>query len=211
MSDDKPILIVGADRVLVDRLVAALAPDRTHIAEQFSFTDAMEARAHTLVCVESLTRSGAAPSAPGSLAPLVKAAEAPSVSRVIVATTRVDTDDELRRLRRSGARYVIVRPPALVDPDELRGRRLLVPRDAADAPFVTTVDFMAALASAIRNSSLMGVTIDVPPSSLASLEAAGVKPRIVAPWRAKVGRWLRQPVFMPGNARPQPDASARHA
>jgi hypothetical protein len=210
MSNDKPILIVGADRVLVDRLVAALPPGSTRLAEQLSFTDAMEARAHTLVSVESLTRSGAAPSAPGSLAPLVQAAEAPSVSRVIVVTTRLDTDDELRRLRRSGARYVIVRPPAIVDPDELRGRRLLVPRDTADAPFVTTGELIAALARAICDSSLMGVTIDVPPSGLASLEAAGVKPRVVAPWRAKVGRWLRQPVFMPGDARPQADASARH-
>ena len=207
MSVEKPILILGSERPLLDRIVAAIGSDAIRIVDQLSFADAWETRAHTLVCVESLTRTGASPSAPGSLAPLVKAAEAPSVSRVIVATTRVDTDDELRRLRRSGARYVIVRPPAIVDPDELRGRRLLVPRDRAQAPFVTTADVVSAVVSAIRDPALMGVTIDVPPSGLAALEAAGVKPRVVAPWRAKVGRWLRQPVFVPPAAA-QPAAGA---
>lgn len=199
MSTANPISIAGSDRTLVDRLVSALSPDSARVVAELSFTDAWEARAHTLVCVEALTRTGHAPSAPASLASLVKAAEAPSVSRVVVVTTRVDTDDELRRLRRSGARYVIVRPPNVVDPDELRGKKLLVPRDAADAPFITTNDLVTAIVDAIRDESLMGVTIDVPPSGLAALEAAGVKPKVVAPWRAKIGRWFGQAIFNPAS------------
>ena len=197
MHAEPPILIAGRDRALVDRIVAALAPEAARVVEQFSFTDAWEARAHTLVCVETTSQTGVAPSEPASLAPLVQAAEAPSVSRVIVATDRADADDELRRLRRSGARYVIVRPPCIVDASELRGKRVLVPRDAAAEPFITVDDLAALLASTIRDVSLMGVTIDAPPSGLAALEAAGAVPRVVAPWRAKVGRWLGQPVFVP--------------
>jgi hypothetical protein len=194
MTNDKPIFIVGSDRALADRLASALAPEPVRVVEQVTFMDAQEARAHTLVCVEAASTGRAAPA---DLRALIKAAEAPSVSRVIVATFRPDADDDLRRLRRSGARYVIVRPPDLVDAAELRGKRVLVPRDVAAAPFTTLEDLIAALVGAIRDSSLMGVTIDVPPSGLGALEAAGVMPRVVAPWRAKVGRWFGQPVFAP--------------
>ena len=41
----------------------------------------------------------------------------------------------------------------------------------------------------------MGQTIDVAPSGLAALEAVGAKLRVVAPWRAAVGRWFEQPVL----------------
>lgn len=201
MTQQSPIFIRGFDRTLVDRISSALEPEQVRVVEEFSFTDAWDAGAHTLVCVEALSRSVATP--PASLLRLIKAAESPSVSRVIVATTRVDADDELRRLRRSGARYVIVRPPHLVDPDQLRGKRVLVPRDVAGASFITTDDLVTALVSAIRDSSLMGVTLDVPPSGLAALEASGIRPRVVAPWRAKVGRWLGQPVLIP-SASPAP-------
>jgi len=111
------------------------------------------------------------------------------------AETHEDTDGELRRLRKSGARHVIVRPLHVVDVEVLRDKRVLVPRAVADAPFVTADDVVRSAVDVIRDRQLMGVTLDVPPSGLAGLEAVGAKPRVVAPWRAKVGRWLKQPVL----------------
>jgi hypothetical protein len=186
---------------LIDRVTARLAGEPFEIVDRLSFDHAWQRRAHTLIRVESIPRPGVSPPEPASLAPLVQAAEAPSVSRVIVVTTRVDTDAELRRLRRSGARYVIVRPPHVVDVEALRGKRVLVPRTTADTPFVTVDALVEAVIAAVRDPSLMGVTIDVPPSDFAALETIGVKPRIVAPWRARVGRWLRQPVLDDAAAR----------
>ena len=73
------------------------------------------------------------------------------MSRVIVVTTRVDTDAELRRLRRSGARYVIVRPPHVIDADAWRGKRVLVPRGLTDAACVTIDDLARATLEAVRD------------------------------------------------------------
>lgn len=188
------LLVSGADRPLIDRICTDLG-EPFEIVEDFTFDHAWERRAHTLIRVESLARAGVAPPAPASLASLVQAAESPSVSRVIVVTTRVDTDAELRRLRRSGARYVIVRPPLVIDGEAWRGKRVLVPRTHAETPFVTIDDLAKATVAAIRDRQLMGATIDVPPSGLAALETLGAKPRVVAPWRARVGRWLGQSVL----------------
>lgn len=189
------LLVSGAERPLLDRICSHLDGEQAEVVEDFSFDQARERQAHTLLRVESLARTGAPPSEPSTLASLVRAAEAPSVSRVIVVTTRVDTDGELRRLRRSGARYVIVRPPDVIDVDALKGKRVLVPKPRVDAPFVTVDDLVRAIGDAVRDRSLMGVTIDVAPSGLAALEAAGARPRVVAPWRAKVGRWIGQQVL----------------
>jgi hypothetical protein len=90
---------------------------------------------------------------------------------------------------------VIVRPPRVVDVEALRGKRVLVPRALAGASFVTLDELVRVVVDAVRDRRLMGVTIDVPPSGLAALEAIGAKPRVVAPWRAKLGRWLNQPVL----------------
>lgn len=189
------LLVSGADRPLIDRIRAALDGEALEIVEDFSFDHAWERRAHTLLRVEAMPRAGVVPPTPASLASLVQAAESPSVSRVIVVTTRVDTDAELRRLRRSGARYVIVRPPHVIDAEAWRGKRVLVPRRHAEAPFVTIDELATATVAAIRERELMGVTIDVPASGLAALETVGAKPRVVAPWRARLGRWLGQSVL----------------
>ena len=189
------LLVSGADRPLIDRIVTYLAGEPLEVVQELSFDHAWEQRAHTLLCVESIARAGVSPPEPASLASLVQAAEAPSVSRVIVVTTRVDTGGELRRLRRSGARYVIVRPPHVIDAEGWRGKRVLVPRTHAEAPFVTVDDLANATVAAIRDRQLMGVTVDVPPSGLVALETLGVKPRVVAPWRARLGRWFGQSVL----------------
>jgi hypothetical protein len=98
---------------------------------------------------------------------------------------------------------VILRPPPLVDVEALRGKRVLVPRDAVALPLVTIDDLVRAIRDVIADEAMMGQTIEVPPSGLAALEAAGAKPRVVAPWRAKLGRWLGQPVLA---ASPAPSA-----
>jgi hypothetical protein len=188
------LLVAGTDPI-VERIRELLADEALEQVDDFSFTAAWEKRAHTLVRVESMPRAGVSPPEPASLATIVQAAEAPSVRRVIVVTSRDDTDGELRRLRRSGARYVIVRARAVVDAQALRGKRVLVPRELASAPFVTEADLARAAVDAIRDGVLMGVTIDVPASGLGALEAAGARPRVVAPWRARVGRWLHQEVL----------------
>ena len=189
------LLVSGADAPLIDRIRSQLDGPELEVVEDFSFQHAWERRAHTLLRVESLSRAGGSPPEPASLASLVQAAEAPSVSRVIVVTTRVDTDRELRRLRSSGARYVIIRPPNVIDVEAMRGKRVLVPRPDVDAPFVTLDELAHSVAGAVRDRELMGVTIDVPSSGLSALEAVGAEPRVVAPWRAKLGRWLNQPVL----------------
>lgn len=195
------LLVSGADRPLVDRIMRCLDGEPYELVSDFTFDHAWDQRAHTLLRVESIPRVGGSPPEPASLASLVQAAEAPSVSRVIVVTTRVDTDRELRRLRRSGARYVIVRPPDVIEIDAVCGKRVLVSRSLADSAFVTLDELARAVADAVRDPQLMGVTVDVPPTGLASLEAAGARARVVAPWRAKLGRWLKEPVLAPVAAR----------
>jgi len=198
------LLVSGPDQPLIDRIVQHLDGEPIEVVDQVSFTHALDRRGSLLLLVESIPRAGVATTESATIASLVQAAEAPSVSRVLVVTTRVDTDDELRRLRRSGARYVIIRPPTVIDVDALRGKRVLVPRTARDAPFVTMDDLVHAIGDAVRDRKLMGVTIDVAPSGLGALEAVGAKPRVVAPWRAKVGRWFNQPVLEAGHASAQP-------
>jgi hypothetical protein len=57
---------------------------------------------------------------------------------------------------------------------------------------------MLLLASSLDRPSLEKIccqTIEVPPAGIRALEAGGAKPRMVAPWRVQVGRWLGQPVL----------------
>lgn len=185
------LLVYGADRGLLDRITA---DHPATILDELSFDSAEAHPGATLLYVEAVPRAGDAPPEPGSLAAFHAAAQA-SLSRVIIVTSRRNDDDDLRRLRRSGARYVIVRPPPVVDVEALRGKRVLVPRDAADAELVTLDDLVKAVDAVLADELAMGQTIDVPPSGLAALEAVGATARVVAPWRAKLGRWLRQPVL----------------
>jgi hypothetical protein len=87
---------------------------------------------------------------------------------------------------------VILRTPLVLDPAVLAGKRLLVPRDHAGTSVALVDDVVAAIASAVRDPTLMGQTMEIPPSDR-WLEAA--RPRVVAPWRAKLGRWFKQPVL----------------
>lgn len=160
---------------------------------RFTFDDVRVRRPELLVHVDAIPRVDAAhESRPPPLADLIAAANAPGVGRVIVVTAREDSDLELCKLRRSGARYVIIRTPLVLDPARLAGKQLLVPRDRAGTPIALLDDVVKTIADAIADRTLMGQTIDVPASDRWS---ETVRPRVVAPWRAKLGRWLGRPVL----------------
>lgn len=186
------LLASGADTPLLDRVCKQV---ESRVVDELSFELALENRATTLLCVDPLHRAGAAPPAPGSLAGARSAAEAPSVSRVIVVTHRVDGDGDLRRLRQSGARYVIARAPQVIDADALGGRSLLVPRDLETTPLITLDDLAVQVLGLLANGDLMGQTIELTPTPRETLALLATKPKVVPRWRAKLGRWLKQPVL----------------
>lgn len=183
------LLASGADQLLLERICKDLD---SRIVDELTFEIAAEAPGRDLLWIDPMRRAGLPLPTPGSLGGVLSAAEAPGVSRVIVVTNRADTDGDLRRLRRSGARYVIARAPLLLDHDALRRRALLVPRDLATTHLITPDDLVANVRELVANADLMGQTIEMRPSTLENLAQ---KPKLVAPWRAKLGRWLKQPVL----------------
>jgi hypothetical protein len=183
------LLASGADEPLLQRVCKDLD---ARIVDELTFENAAEIPGSDLLWIDAMRRAGSPVPTPGSIGGVLSAAEAPRVSRVIIVTNRADTDGDLRRLRRSGARYVIVRAPTILDCEALRSRALLVPRDLATTPLITPDDVVAHVRALIADENAMGQTIELPPSTLENLSE---KPKVVAPWRAKLGRWLKQPVL----------------
>jgi hypothetical protein len=194
------ILIAGLDGTVLELLEGALtAAARPHRrVDDLDFQTAWEARATTLVLIEELPRfyADAAPRG-GGLAEVVRAASAPSVRRVIVATARPDDDPLLRELRRSGAPYVILRPVPLLDAmhGASSGDRIMVPRSIAQSrasalPVQALVD---AVLDAL-DAPVVGRTLTVEPNPETTwaqvLEQAGAQPRVVAAWGARLARWF---------------------
>jgi hypothetical protein len=188
------LLASGSDRPLLERVCKDLD---ARIVDDITFQIAAETPGCDLLFLDPMRRAGVPLPTPGSLGGVLSAAEAPGVSRVIIVTNRVDADGDLRRLRRSGARYVIVRAPLILDHEMLRSKSLLVPRDLATTPLVTLDDVSAQVRAVLADHTIMGQTIEIPASSLENLAE---KPKVVAPWRAKLGRWLKQPVLDPISA-----------
>jgi hypothetical protein len=87
-----------------------------------------------------------------------------------------------------------LRAPLILDFETLRSKALLVPRDLATTPLVTLEHVSAQVRAVLADHLIMGQTIEIPASSLEDLAE---KPRVVASWRAKLGRWLKQPVLEP--------------
>jgi hypothetical protein len=211
------LLISGVDPALTEQVCHGLSQrniahcrvDPGHATAEHGnlFQAALDARATGLVVLEPLAWRGSPPPAQGGdelLGAALSAARAPGVSSLLLVTQRPDGDGGLRRLRRDGVPYVVLRPAPLfhmlpLDVERsLAARRVLIPAEVATSvedamPVSALVDAMAA---AIGGSTPQGSTLDLPAGaerSLAeALSRAGAIPQLVQGWRSRVGRWFGQ-------------------
>jgi hypothetical protein len=191
------ILITGNDPIVDDLRSALETLERAHHrVESLDANHAWELRATTIVVVEPLPRVARAASASErGLREIISAANAPGVESAIIVTPRPDADAELRAVRRSGIPYTIVRPlPVLeraLDPD----KPVLVARGLASTPAsAVTADMVVDAVLRVMDGGACGQTHEItpPPDTTWSelLARAGVTPKPVAAWRARVGRWF---------------------
>ncbi len=196
------ILITGNDP-FVDALCSTLdSLGRAHQrVDTLDGGRAWELRATTLILVEPLPRLGSSVSASErGLREMISAANAPGVGRAIIVTPRPDADVELRAVRRSGIPYTIFRPLPIVEPSLDTNKPVLVARDLADAPAAgVTIEMIVDAVIGVIDGGACGQTIEVapPPETTwsALLARAGVKPKPVAGWHARIGRWLGARTF----------------
>lgn len=211
------LLITGDDPVLTEQICEGLSHRGiTHLrvagdyatAERGNlFQSALDARAGGVVLIEPLAWRGAAPPPSPSeelLSAALSATHAPGVTSLLLVTSRRDDDDGLRRLRRDGVPYVVLRPaplfrllPSGVEAS-LKDRRVLVPADVA-ASFkdaIPLVSLVEAIASAVNGETPQGKIIEVAPtperSVLEVLSRAGAKPALAGGFRSRIGRWFGQ-------------------
>ena len=203
------ILITGNDTI-VDALCSALdsleRPYRR--VDKLDAVHAWELHATTVILVEPLPRVGATASASErGLREIISAANAPGVRSAIIVTPRPDADAELRAVRRSGIPYTILRPLPVVERACDPEKPVLVARDLADTPATAlTSDMVVAAVTGVLDGSACGQTLDVaPPSEMTwseLLARAGVTPKPVARWRARMGRWFGARTFDTSMASP---------
>jgi hypothetical protein len=194
------ILISGNDPI-VDGLCSALdSLGRPYCrVDNLDAGHAWELHATTVMLVEALPRMTATASASErDLRELISAANAPGVRSAILVTPRPDA--ELRAVRRSGIPYAILRPLPIVERASDPDNRVLVTRELASAPAAAvTTDMVTDAVLAVLDGSACGQTLDItpPPEMTWSelLARAGIEPRPVGPWRARVGRWLGARTF----------------
>lgn len=196
------ILIAGNDAI-VDCLCSALdsleRPYRR--VDQLETGHTWELRATTLVLVEPLPRVATTASASDrGLREIISAANVPGVRSAIIVTSRPDADAELRATRRSGIPYTILRPLPVVERAHEPETRILVPRELAGAPATAvTADMVVNAVVEVIDGSACGQTLEIaPPSAMTWSELfarAGVTPKPVARWRARVGRWFGARTF----------------
>ena len=207
------ILITGYDTI-VDALCSALdSLGRPYCrVDKLDADHAWELRATTVILVEPLPRVGATASASASergLREIISAANAPGVRSAIIVTPRPAADAELRAVRRAGIPYTILRPLPVVEHASDPDKPVLVARDLADAPATAiTPDMVAAAVTGVLDGSACGQTLDIaPPSEMTwseLLARAGVTPKPVARWRARMGRWFGARTFDASMASPAP-------
>jgi hypothetical protein len=191
------ILITGNDTI-VDGLCSALdSLGRPYCrVDKLDADHAWELHATTVILVEPLPRVGATASASErGLRELISAANARVVRSAIIVTPRPDADAELRAVRRSGIPYTILRPLPVVEQASAPDEPVLVARDLADAPATAiTPDILVGAVTGVLDGSACGQTLDIaPPSEMTwreLLARAGVTPKPVAGWRARVSRWF---------------------
>lgn len=209
------LLITGDDPVLTEQICEGLShrgiahlrvPGDHATAERGNlFQSALDARANGIVLIEPLAWRGAAPPPPPSdelLSAALSATHAPGVTSLLLVTSRRDDDNGLRRLRRDGVPYVVLRPAPLFRflPSGvealLKDRRVLIPPDVAasfkDAiPFASLVE---AIAGAVNGDTPQGKITEVAAtperSVLEVLSRVGAKPELVGGFRSRIGRWF---------------------
>jgi len=191
------IMISGNDPI-VDGLCSALdslgRPYRR--VDNLDAGNTWELHATTVMLVESLPRVAATASASErGLREIISAANAPGVRSAIIVTPRPDADAELRSVRRSGIPYTVLRPLPIVERARDPDKPVLVARELAGAPAAAvTTDMVVDAVLGVIDGNACGQTLDIaPPSEMTwseLLARAGVKPRPVAAWRARVGRWF---------------------
>jgi hypothetical protein len=114
---------------------------------------------------------------------------------------RVDElDADLRAVRRSGIPYTILRPLPVVERARDPDKPTLVPRELAGAPATAvTADMIVDAVVEVIDGSACGQTIEIAPPPAMTwrelLARAGVTPKPVARWRARVGRWFGAHTF----------------
>lgn len=197
------MILVSGNDTIVDSLCSALGslghPYRR--VDNLDAGHAWELHATTVILVESLPRVTAMASASErGLREIISAANAPGVRSAILVTPRLDADAELRAVRRSGIPYTILRPLAVVERASDPDRTVLVTRELAGAPATAvTAEMVVDAVLAVLDGSACGQTLDVaPPSEMTWTELlarAGVTPKPVAGWRARVARWFGARTF----------------
>jgi hypothetical protein len=196
------ILITGNDTI-VDILCSALdsfgRPYRR--VDKLGAVHAWELHATTVILVEPLPRVGATASASErGLREIISAANAPGVRNAIIVTPRPDADAELRAVRRSGIPYAILRPMPVVERTSDPDKPVLVARELAGAPATAvTTDMVVDAVVGVLDGAACGQALDIsPPQEMTwreLLARAGVIPKPVARWRARVGRWFGAHTF----------------
>jgi hypothetical protein len=196
------ILITGNDPI-VDGLCSALDSlgCRYRRVDKLDADNARELRATCVMLVEPLPRVAATASASErGLREIISAANAPGVGSAIIVTPRLDADPELRAIRRSGIPYTILRPLPVIErggePDEL----VFVARELAGAhAAAVTADMVIDAVVGVLDGNSCGQTLDIAPPSAMTwsdlLARAGVTPKPVAAWRARLGRWFGARTF----------------
>ena len=196
------ILITGNDPI-VDGVCSALdslgRPYRR--VDQLDANYAWELHATTMILVEPLPRVAATASASErGLREIISAANAPGVRSAIIVTPRPDADAELRAVRRSGISYTILRPLPVIERASDPDKPVLVTRELAGTPATAvTAEMVVDAVVAVLDGSACGQTLDIaPPPEMTWTELlarAGVTPKPVAAWRARVGRWFGARTF----------------
>ncbi|WP_437321844.1 hypothetical protein [Sorangium sp. So ce385] len=214
------LLITGEDPVLTEQVCDGLSQrgiahsrvDAAHATAERGnlFQAALDARATAIAVIEPVPWRGATPPAPspsaGLLAAALSATRAPGVTSLLVVTSRPDGDEGIRRIRRDGAPYIVLRPAPLfrvLPPDAARAlgdRRVLIPPEVAEAfkDAIPVEALLAAILRAVSGETPQGTIVDVAASPETSvievLARAGARPELARGLRYRIGRWFGQAI-----------------
>ncbi|AUX43734.1 uncharacterized protein SOCE26_051880 [Sorangium cellulosum] len=217
------LLVTGEDPVLTEQVCDGLSQrsiahsrvDAAHATAERGnlFQAALDARASGIVVIEPVAWRGATPQpSPSPSAALIAAAlsatRAPGVTSLTLVTSRRDDDEGIRRVRRDGAPYIVLRPAPLfrVLPlgaeRALRDRRVLIPPEVAESfkDAIPVEALLEAIASAVAGDTPQGKIIDIAASPdrsvLEVLARAGARPELTGGLRSRIGRWFGHPIAM---------------